>query len=848
MDTLLILDLRECVSKHRADPSAMVRVAYASINAQFRRTSPMYVAAVLPDTAPGALEELMRAMGIPSWRVQDDRGAGGLMAALKQAGLANHCKVVVASHSTAALQLLGRRTEVIDMTRDDMVDADYLESRFGLRPDQVPSFLALTEASERAGVHAGASTIIRLLNAHGAVETLLLSGAVRHPDSAWLAGQSDFLARRVSEHTYFPAEITLERITDLAKSAENDVSLQALSRQHQIPLVSDGPNGASRSLMESVWVRRPEEVGAIMRKDVRGITLDVWADPQGAASAVLIRTRCGVSYAVDLAASDDRQSLVDALRPIVEDPAVFKGAWAAKPVIRALLREGLVLRGLVVDGLVISSMTEPDGKFEDLERAGAHFLSKQVPRLVGATIGSNPQSNLAAVAERLTIARDLCGRSYESLGHDPALRTVWRDFELPLIPVLAKMEARGMAVDRSVLHGLAGKLRNVQIDLNKKILATPGAWHGFDPGNTGDVAKLLYTVLKLPVPSRTPKGHPSTDEDALKMLVEAHPVARLIIQYRKASHALRSTIEPLLARIADSPGATPTVHASINQHRVRTGRLSTSDPNLHGTPSKGRLGDAIREAFIAERRRVLVVGDLSQIELRILAQLSRDERLCEAFANGLDIHKATAAEVFGKPLGMVSDEMRRAAKAINFGLIYGLSAHGLASSLGISKEDAETYMQTYFRRYPRVQAFLQETIQFARERGYVETLAGRQIMIPGIGSDDWRTRSRAERQAMNAPMQGSAAELVKRSMLDFERAVVEQGLDGCLHMQVHDELVASAPRDQGRAVAQLMTHCLEHPQGFSLSVPLVAETGVGQNWLTAKKCLEEVEHELSHAM
>lgn len=837
METALIIDARKAVADHRSDTGAMARSVFSMVRAQMRRAQPKFAAAVLPESAPPAVKQMLSAMGIAVWRASNDQDALALLGGLNNVVLSGHAAAVIASHDTAALQLLGRRTQVVDLQKGDQVDMEYLEKKFGLRPEQVPDFMAIMSASELAGAHIGSATAISWLNTHGTLDALL-SSAEAGRENDWLGKSAETLRQRRDTYSCHSRTLSINGLTDILIQPENSAVLSQIGEAHNIQVgANDEVVAQDHSESAARWIRTAEEAKAILLKDTKSLVLDATTLRSGEATALFIRTRCGATFAVDLADRTERAAICAVLKPVIEDPQCSKAAWNTKPIIKAMLLEGMEMDGLLVDGLVVSSIGDPDAKIEDVERAADHVLGRPMARLKG-DIRQSPKTNLEAVTQRLGLVHELCSVCYRQLKVNESVRRTWLEFERPLIPVLARMEIAGMAVDAGKLKAFEGKMKSTAQRINKAILALDGVWHGFDPGNTNDVSKYLYSVANLPVLQKTANGSASTAEEALRLLADKHPAPKLIVQYRKASNILRSSIEPLLARIEGQTDSIAYVHAGINQHRARTSRLSTNDPNLHGTPAKGLLGEQMRECFVAPHRRKVVVSDLSQIELRILAHLSGDEKLIDAFRNGLDIHKATAAEVFGVELAAVTEEMRASAKAINFGLIYGLSPAGLAGKLGTTRDAAERYIETYFVRYPSVKKYLDETVMFARQHGYVETLAGRQIPIPNINSADANVRRSAERQAKNAPMQGTAAEIVKRAMLDISAAMANKNLNGTLHMQVHDELVLSAEIGCERDVARELTYALEHPLGFNLSVPLVAETGIGDNWLTAKKCLE----------
>ena len=395
---------------------------------------------------------------------------------------------------------------------------------------------------------------------------------------------------------------------------------------------------------------------------------------------------------------------------------------------------------------------------------------------------------------------------------------------MPLVPVLSRVERNGVRVDVGLLGAqsaeLAGRMREIEA------AAHTCAGGPFNLGSAKQIQAILYDQLGLPVRAKTPKGQPSTAESVLQELAFEHELPKLILEHRAMSK-LKSTYTDALPACVNP--ATGRVHTSYHQAVAATGRLSSADPNLQNIPVRTGEGRRIRQAFVADPGYRLVAADYSQIELRIMAHLSGDRGLLDAFASGADIHRATAAEVFaGGDAGAVGDEQRRSAKAINFGLIYGMSAFGLARQLGIERGEAQRYVELYFSRYPGVKAFMDETREQARDRGFVETVFGRRLYLPEIRSGNVHRRQYAERTAINAPMQGTAADVIKRAMLVLDAWIAESKAPVRMIMQVHDELVFEVARE---AVEDVTPQVRERMCGAAdLAVPLVVDVGVGDNW------------------
>ncbi|MCR6495159.1 DNA polymerase I [Thermomonas sp. S9] len=533
----------------------------------------------------------------------------------------------------------------------------------------------------------------------------------------------------------------------------------------------------------------------------------------------------------------DRAAVLEALRPLLEDPARKKLGQHGKYDLHVLRRHGVDVRGYADDTLLESFVLEAGLARHDMDSLARRHLGYDTLKyedVAGKGARQIPFSQVAIEAATRYAAEDadITLRLHRvlapKLAAAPRLQSVYRDIEMPLVPVLARIEDNGVMID-------VEELRRQSADLSRRMLAlqqraTELAGRSFNLDSPKQLGALLFDELKLPARVKTPGGAPSTNEEALEAIADLHELPRVILDYRGLAK-LRSTYTDKLPEMVNP--ASGRVHTSYHQAGAATGRLSSSDPNLQNIPVRTEEGRRIRAAFIAPPGRRLLSFDYSQIELRIMAHLSQDPALLRAFAQGADIHRATAAEVLGKPLEAVTSEERRAAKAINFGLIYGMGAFGLARQLGIDRGQAQDYIALYFSRYPGVRDYMERTRAQAREQGYVETVFGRRLALEYIHSRNAAQRAGAERAAINAPMQGTAADIIKRAMV-----AVDAWLDGqrtaagapraLMILQVHDELVFEADEDFVPAlqaqVPALMAGVAE------LRVPLLVEGGVGANW------------------
>jgi DNA polymerase-1 len=453
-------------------------------------------------------------------------------------------------------------------------------------------------------------------------------------------------------------------------------------------------------------------------------------------------------------------------------------------------------------------------RYEDVAGKGA----KQIPFNQVPVETASPYA-----AEDADITLQLHRVLWESLGKEPALRRLYEEIEQPLVPVLFRMEHHGVLVDRDVLRQQGTEITRRIGELEQE--AHRAAGQPFNLDSPKQLQEILFGKLELPVLRKTPKGQPSTAEDVLEELAASYELPQLVLEYRGLAKLKSTYIDKLPGQVDPRTGR---VHTSYHQAVAVTGRLSSSDPNLQNIPIRTQEGRRIRRAFVAPPGHVLLAADYSQIELRIMAHLSADASLLEAFAQDRDIHQATAAEVLGIGLEDVTPEQRRAAKAINFGLIYGMSAFGLARQLGTDRTTAQAYVDRYFERYPGVKRYMDETRAAARERGYVETVFGRRLYLPDIRSRNRQQQQYAERSAINAPMQGTAADIIKRAMIAVDDWLERDRPGARLVMQVHDELVLEVAEDRLEEIRDRVVGFMTG--AASLDVPLKVETGAGPNW------------------
>ncbi|MBR0573964.1 MULTISPECIES: DNA polymerase I [Pasteurellaceae] len=527
----------------------------------------------------------------------------------------------------------------------------------------------------------------------------------------------------------------------------------------------------------------------------------------------------------------EKQQVLTQLKPILENPAILKIGQNIKYDLTVFAQNNIELQGVAFDTMLESYTLNSTGRhnmdaladrylghktisFEEIAGKGKNQLTFDKIELEQATQYAAEDADITMKLHQVLSAE---------LQTSPELVKLFNEVEMPLVNVLSHIERNGVLVYDHLLLEQSGEISARLIELEEQVHNEAG--EVFNLASPKQLQEILFNKLNLPVIKKTPKGVPSTNEEVLETLANmGHNVPKLIIEHRGLSK-LKSTYTDKLPQMINP--TTGRIHTSYHQAVTATGRLSSSDPNLQNIPIRNEEGRRIRKAFIAREGYVILAADYSQVELRIMAHLSNDQGMITAFAEGKDIHKATASEIFGVPLDEVTGEQRRSAKAINFGLIYGMSAFGLSNQLGISRNDAQNYMDLYFKRYPNVQQFMLDIKQKAAEQGYVETLLGRRLYLPEIQSSNQMRKKAAERVAINAPMQGTAADIIKVAMISIDKQIRDCD-DILMIMQVHDELVFEVKADKVEHYSQLIKAEME--KAFELKVPLIADVGVGSNW------------------
>ncbi|WP_114892365.1 DNA polymerase I [Haemophilus haemolyticus] len=526
----------------------------------------------------------------------------------------------------------------------------------------------------------------------------------------------------------------------------------------------------------------------------------------------------------------EKSTALTAIKPILENPDIHKIGQNIKFDESILARHGIELQGVEFDTMLLSYTLNSTGR-HNMDDLAKRYLGHET--IAFESIAGKGKSQLTFnqipleqateyAAEDADVTMKLQQALWLKLQEEPTLVELYKTMELPLLHVLSRMERTGVLIDSDALFIQSNEIATRLTALEEQAYALAG--QPFNLSSTKQLQEILFDKLGLPVLQKTPKGAPSTNEEVLEELAYSHELPKILVEHRGLSK-LKSTYTDKLPQMVNSQ--TGRVHTSYHQAVTATGRLSSSDPNLQNIPIRNEEGRRIRQAFIAREGYAIVAADYSQIELRIMAHLSSDQGLINAFSQGKDIHRSTAAEIFGVSLDEVTSEQRRNAKAINFGLIYGMSAFGLSRQLGISRPDAQKYMDLYFQRYPGVQQFMTDIREKAKAQGYVETLFGRRLYLPDINSSNAMRRKGAERVAINAPMQGTAADIIKRAMIKIDE-VIRHDPDIEMIMQVHDELVFEVRSEKVEFFREQIKQHME--AAAELVVPLIVEVGVGQNW------------------
>ena len=829
----------------------------------------------MPDDLRAQVEPMMKIVGALGFPILCIPGveADDVIGTLARQAAAAGIHTVISTGDKDFAQLVDSHVLLVNTMTSTTMDTDGVIAKFGVRPDQIVDYLTLVgdTVDNVPGVEkCGPKTAAKWLAEYDNLDALLaaadrIGGKIGENLRAAIPrlplSRELVTIRTDVPLDQGPADLTMrerdvEALRELYARYDFKAALKDLDSGN-LPAPAASPAAAAPTAATTTpeaapfageaeyelvfdeahfarWVEKLETAALIafdtettsidaMQAEIVGVSLAV--EPGKAAYIPLAHDYPGAPKQLS------REHVLGALKPILEDATRPKVGQHGKYDINVLSHYGVNVRGLAHDTMLESYVYNATATRHDMDSLANRYLGYttiKYEQVAGKGAKQIPFSQVDCdtacryAAEDADITLRLHHALWPKLEAEPSLRKVYEDIEIPLVPVLAKMERTGVLIDANELRKQSQQLGKRMVELQQQAYAVAG--HDFNLDSPKQLQAVLFDELGLPVKVKTPTGQPSTNEEALEAIADAHELPRVILDYRGLAK-LRSTYTDKLAGIVNP--RTGRVHTSYHQGAVATGRISSSDPNLQNIPVRTEEGRRIRQAFVAPQGWRILAADYSQIELRIMAHLSGDEGLVRAFAEGGDVHRATAAEVFGVTPDEVTTNQRRAAKAINFGLMYGMSAFGLARQLGVDRGEASDYMARYFSRYPGVRAFMDATREQAHQDGYVKTWFGRRLYLDNLSSRNQALRAGAERAAINAPMQGTAADIIKRAMIAVA-AWTESRDDVRLLMQVHDELVfevrEDAVDDVRANVERLMTGAAE------LSVPLQVDIGVGANW------------------
>ncbi len=834
------------------------------------------------------LHDIIRALGIPLLVIEGVE-ADDVIGTLAVAASKANQKVLISTGDKDMAQLVDDNIMLINTMNNTLLDREAVIEKYGIPPELIIDYLALMGDSADnipgvAGV--GEKTALGLLQGIGSmaeiyanldkVAELPIRGAKKLGDKLLAEKEmADLSYRLATIKTDVALDITPEQLT--LGASNNDQLTEYFGRYEFKRWLNEVMNGTdsitnnneqptkinhyqatpalaqdnSEEALPAIQIDRSRYETLLTEADLNRwvkklnqaklFALDTETDNLDYMAANLV----GISFALEngeaaylplqldyLGAPKtlEKTTALTLLKPVLENPAIQKVGQNFKYDLTIFARNGIDVQGVVFDTMLESYVLNSTGRhnMDDLAKRYLGHQTISFEEIAGKgknqlTFNQIPLEQAAEyAAEDADVTMKLQQVLWEKLSKEPTLEKLFKEMELPLLGVLSRMERRGVLIDSDALFLQSNEIANRLSELEEQAYVLAG--QPFNLASTKQLQEILFDKLGLPVIQKTPKGAPSTNEEVLEELAFSHELPKVLVEHRGLSK-LKSTYTDKLPQMVNPQ--TGRVHTSYHQAVTATGRLSSSDPNLQNIPIRNEEGRRIRQAFIAREGFTVVAADYSQIELRIMAHLSQDQGLINAFTQGKDIHRSTAAEIFGVALDEVTSEQRRNAKAINFGLIYGMSAFGLSRQLGIGRADAQSYMDLYFKRYPGVQTFMHDIREKAKAQGYVETLFGRRLYLPDINSSNGMRRKAAERVAINAPMQGTAADIIKRAMIQLDQKL-QNDPDIAMIMQVHDELVFEVRSEKVAFYSKLIKTHME--SAADLVVPLIVDVGKGTNW------------------
>ena len=818
---------------------------------QYKANRPPMPAELRQQVEP--IHAIVRLLGLPLIQVPGVE-ADDVIGTLASRAAAEKMDCVISTGDKDMAQLVNDHVSLINTMTDTHMDADGVERKFGVTPVQIVDFLALTgdKADNIPGVEkCGPKTAARWLNQWQDLAGVMANaGDMKGKIGEYLRDALEILPLSQDLAT-IRTDLDLEhRVSELKRQPVDEMALREFLQHNEF-------NSWIQELgTDNSSLNSPHELNYTTVLDMD--TFRQWLEKLQQAELIAFDTETtsldpmqaelvGLSFAVDaheaiyipvghnypgVVAQLDRETVLGAVKPLLEGKTTKKVGQHIKYDMNVLSRYGLAVQGVAFDTMLESYVFNSTGSRHDMDSLALKYLGHQTTHYEEIAGKGAKQISFSQVsiedaghyaAEDADITLRLHQHLWPRLQAEPALQKVFSEIEIPLIPVLARMEQAGVLIDGALLLRQSSELARRMLELEGQTHAAAG--QPFNLGSPKQLQQILFEKLQLPVIRKTPKGQPSTAEDVLKELAVNYELPKLVLEHRSISKLKSTYTDKLPQQINPHTGR---VHTSYHQAVAATGRLSSSNPNLQNIPIRTPQGRKIRKAFVAPPGNLILAADYSQIELRIMAHLSGDKGLLKAFLEGVDVHRATAGEVFGEDYEKVNADQRRAAKAINFGLMYGMSAFGLARQLDVNRSEAQEYMDTYFSRYPGVQAFMEHTREQAREQGYVETLFGRRLYLPEINASNMMRRQGAERAAINAPMQGTAADIIKIAMIRVDDWLQTEKPGARLVMQVHDELVLEVEQAQ---LEPVRAKVIEHMSSAAeLDVPLIVDADSGLDW------------------
>lgn len=816
------------------------------------------------------IHDIVKAMGLPLL-VEEGVEADDVIGTLARQATEAKQPVVISTGDKDMAQLVNEQVSLVNTMTDTFLDVEGVKAKFGLPPELIIDFLALMgdKVDNIPGVPGvGEKTALALLQELGGVDALYSNleairelgfrGAKKMPEKL---AENEEQARLSYLLATIKTDVEMDYvIDDLKQGAVADDVLLALFKDLEFKTwvaglenpasVANGGAAKHASIKEeipanysivlnesdfSVWLKKLDTAD-IFAFDTETTSLDyMQVSIVGVSFAVQAGEAAYVPCCHDYLDAPEQLSLdwvLEQLKPLLENPNKAKVGQNLKYDRSVLLNHGITLQGIAFDTMLESYVLNATATRHDMDSLAKQYLDRETIHFEdiagkGAKQLTFNQISLEQAgpyaAEDADITLQLHQALLPQIEEHSALTSVLDTIEMPLVSILSDIERNGALVDAKLLGEQSLELGERLQTLEQQAFDLAG--EAFNLGSPKQLGVILFEKLELPIIKKTPKGAPSTAEEVLQELALDYPLPKVLMEYRGLSKLKSTYTDKLPQMISPKTGR---IHTSYHQAVTATGRLSSSDPNLQNIPIRTAEGRRIRQAFVAPKGYRIVAADYSQIELRIMAHFSNDEGLLAAFNNNLDVHRATAAEVFETELEKVTTEQRRSAKAINFGLIYGMSAFGLGKQLGLGRKDAQHYIDRYFDRYPGVKVYMDDTRALAAEKGYVETLFGRRLYLAEINSRNGMRRQAAERAAINAPMQGTAADIIKRAMVQVSQWLTEHNCDARIIMQVHDELVLEVNESQ---VEELISPlCAKMASAATLAVPLIVDAGTGENW------------------